>query len=90
MSQDLTTLREQISTLDAGILALLDERMRLAVKIGEYKQDNKIEVLDSNREQSLLQQLIKKNETTIIPDEKLLEIWGKILETSRGIQKKGD
>lgn len=86
MAQDLTTLRTKISNLDAGILALLDERMRLALEIGSFKEQNNLNVLDKGREEELLETLVKQNQETIIPDEKLLEIWGKILELSRDLQ----
>ena len=84
--ESLNGLRETIDTLDAGIIDLLDRRMRTALKIIEAKRELGKDVYDKVREDALYELLKKRNETTIIPDEKILEIWGKIVEVSRGIQ----
>ena len=86
MTQDLTTLRKKIDKIDVGILALLDQRMRLAIEISKAKHSIKKSIFDPERERALLAKLIEKNKETIIPDEKLLEIWGKIIELSKDTQ----
>ena len=88
MTQDLTQLREQIDQIDANLLALLDKRMKLAIEIAETKKFLGKLVLDTSREAELFEKLKKQNSETILPDEKVLEIWGKIIELSRTIQEK--
>ncbi len=86
MPQSLTQLRTQIDKIDAEILALLDKRMRLSLDIAATKKTTQKEIFDPERERVLLGKLIKMNQETIIPDEKVLEIWGKIIEISRETQ----
>ena len=85
-NQDLSGARNQIDAIDAGILKLLDERMQLAVQIGKLKNQSGKKVFDPEREKFLLANLVKMNQNTTIPDEKLLAIWGKILDLSRDLQ----
>ena len=87
MTQDLTNLRTKITKLDDGILSLLDERMKLSLEIGEYKRKHSLNVLDQTQEEALLKRLLEANQQTVIPDEKLVEIWGKIIELSRDLQR---
>jgi chorismate mutase len=87
MTQDLTTLRQKIDKIDAGILSLLDKRMKISIKISETKKVSNKAIFDSSRERELLANLIEMNQETIIPDAKVLEIWGKIIELSREMQE---
>ena len=59
MSKDkIDNLRNNINDLDDKVLNLLDERSQLVNQIGKFK--NKSEsVIDANREQSILDRLLK-------------------------------
>ncbi len=50
----LTTLREQINQVDDELLTLLGQRMKLSDKIGQYKKDNNITILQTNRWNEIL------------------------------------
>lgn len=89
MTQNLTALRTQIDKIDVGILALLDQRMKLAIDIAKAKKSIKKSIFDPERERILLEKLVERNQETIIPDEKILEIWGKIIELSKDTQNFG-
>ncbi len=56
----LATLREQINHVDDELLTLLGQRMKIADKIGQYKKDNNITILQTNRWNEILQKAIKK------------------------------
>ncbi len=58
----LTTLREQINQVDDELLALLGQRMKLSDKIGEYKKNNNITILQTNRWNDILDRAFKKGE----------------------------
>jgi len=58
----LATLREQINQVDDELLALLGQRMKIADKIGAYKKDNKITILQTNRWNNILERAFKKGE----------------------------
>jgi len=54
----LTTYRTKIDQLDKEIVHLLGERMEAARAIGTYKLNHKIEVVQSNRFNDVLQQAV--------------------------------
>lgn len=59
----LTTLREQINQVDDELLTLLGQRMKLSDKIGEYKRNNNITILQTNRWNEILERAYKKGES---------------------------
>ena len=58
----LATLREQINQVDDELLALLGQRMKIADKIGTYKKDNNITILQTNRWNDILKRAFQKGE----------------------------
>ncbi len=58
----LATLREQINHIDDELLLLIGQRMKVADKIGEYKKDNNITILQTNRWNDILARATKKGE----------------------------
>jgi chorismate mutase len=58
----LSTLREQINQVDDELLTLLGQRMKLSDKIGEYKRDNDITILQTNRWNEILERAFQKGE----------------------------
>ena len=58
----LATLREQINHLDDELLTLIGQRMKIADKIGEYKKNNNITILQTNRWNDILERAYKKGE----------------------------
>lgn len=58
----LTTLREQINQVDDELLTLLGQRMKLSDKIGEYKKNNNITILQTNRWNEILERAYKKGD----------------------------
>ncbi|MFN5548547.1 MAG: chorismate mutase, partial [Bacteroidota bacterium] len=45
----LSILREQIDTLDDEIMQKMSARMKISEKIGQYKKDNNVTILQVNR-----------------------------------------
>ncbi len=58
----LSSLREQINQVDDELLTLIVRRMKLADKIGEYKRDNNITILQTNRWNEILDRAFVKGE----------------------------
>ena len=58
----LTTLREQINQVDDELLTLLGQRMKLSDKIGEYKKNNNITILQTNRWNDILDRAFRKGD----------------------------
>ena len=58
----LATLREQINQVDDELLALIGQRMKIADKIGEYKRENNITILQTHRWNEILAKAFVKGE----------------------------
>ncbi len=58
----LSYIREQINQVDDELLLLIGQRMKLADRIGEYKRDNKITILQTGRWNEILDRAYQKGE----------------------------
>jgi len=58
----LEKMRQQINQLDDEMMHLLGQRMKLAEKIGEYKKENNITILQTRRWNEILERAYKKGE----------------------------
>jgi chorismate mutase len=62
-------LRQQINQLDDELLQVLSTRMKVAQKIGEYKKNNDITILQTNRWNEILDRAIAKGNNLGLSDE---------------------
>lgn len=85
---DLENYRNQINEIDSSLLELLDQRMKICQKVGEYKKKNNLQVLDVNREKILIEKLINlKDENKIkLDDNFIINLWTIIMNFSKGLQ----
>lgn len=58
----LAKLREQINHIDDELLALLGQRMKISNKIGEYKRENNITILQTNRWNEILAKAVLRGD----------------------------
>ena len=58
----LAKLREQINHIDDELLVLIGQRMKIADKIGEYKRENNITILQTNRWNEILEKAFVKGD----------------------------
>lgn len=58
----LEKLRQQINHLDDELMQILGQRMKIAEKIGEYKKNNNITILQTNRWNEILERAFKKGD----------------------------
>jgi len=58
----LEKLRQQINHLDDELMQILSTRMRIAEKIGQYKKENSITILQTNRWNEILERAFLKGE----------------------------
>ena len=54
--------RQQINHLDDELLQILGQRMKIAEKIGQYKKENNITILQTNRWNAILERAFAKGE----------------------------
>jgi chorismate mutase len=58
----LEKLRQQINHLDDELMQIIGQRMKVAEKIGEYKKNNNITILQTNRWNEILERAFKKGD----------------------------
>ena len=58
----LEKLRQQINQLDDELMQILGQRMKVSEKIGQYKKDNNITILQTSRWNSILERAFRKGE----------------------------
>ncbi|MDP4211684.1 MAG: chorismate mutase [Bacteroidota bacterium] len=58
----LEKLRQQINHLDDELMQIIGERMKISEKIGLYKKENNITILQTNRWNSILERAFKKGD----------------------------
>jgi chorismate mutase len=58
----LEKLRQQINHLDDELMQIIGQRMKVAEKIGTYKKENNITILQTNRWNSILERAFAKGE----------------------------
>jgi len=58
----LEKLRQQINHLDDELMQILSTRMKVSENIGQYKKDNNITILQTNRWNSILERAFEKGE----------------------------
>jgi chorismate mutase len=58
----LDTLREQINHVDDELFQLLAQRMKIADQIGEYKKNNNVTILQTNRWNQILERAFHKSD----------------------------
>ena len=101
---NLDIFREEIDDIDDQILDLLIKRMSISIKVGKFKKENNITILNSNRENEVLERLVNKNNsidlTDInrtcvnnnikIDDNFIKNLWINLMDYSKELQKIND
>lgn len=84
---ELKDYREQIDRVDDELVRLFQRRMDLAEKIGEYKRENGLPVLQSAREREKLEEITQKTRPELQTDVRVL--YSLLFELSRTLQSRG-
>jgi chorismate mutase/prephenate dehydratase len=81
-------LRKKIDDLDARIIELLGERLKIAQEIGKSKRAEKRLVEDRNREQEVIEHVkkIARDKQIDVSDEEIEAIYRHIFAASKGVQ----
>jgi monofunctional chorismate mutase len=83
---DLEALRRDIDAVDQQILQLLHARVRLVLKVGEYKRQHGMQVYDPVRERQLLDRLSKAAEPPL-DGETIRRVFERLVDESRRIEQ---
>jgi len=77
--------REALDSLDRKLLTLLNQRLRITLKIGKIKKGIGKRIYDPEREKEILERLQRKNKGPL-NEEDLKEIFGTIMKVCRRSQ----
>ena len=84
----LEKLRQQINHLDDELMQLLGQRMKIADMIGQYKKDNNITILQTNRWNEILERAAAKGEKIGLSKEFITKYFDAVHMESINHQKK--
>ena len=69
---ELERMRKELDEIDAGIVRLFEQRMAVTSRVGRYKQENGLPVLDSRRQREVLE-----SKAALLEDKSIrILIWG--------------
>jgi chorismate mutase len=84
----LDNLRQQINNLDDELIQLLAQRMKIADKIGQYKKDNNITILQTVRWNEIIERALKKGDALGLSKEFITKYFDAVHLESINHQKK--
>jgi monofunctional chorismate mutase len=84
---ELNHLREEIDDIDEKIVSLIEKRMTLSQKVGEYKDANHLPILDKKREDDIVQSRVNMLADPAFA-ESVEEIFKLVMRYSRRYQRK--
>jgi chorismate mutase len=84
---DLVGLRKAIDAVDARLLELMAERIRLVLEVGAYKAKHDIPVYDPERERQLLERLTSLAPAPLEPDT-VRRIFERLIDESRRLEQR--
>lgn len=82
----LEQLRLQVDAIDEKLVQLLSQRAQLSLEILRQKQELNRPVYDPQREQAVLQQIVRANPGPL-PDQSLQDIFRLIIQSCRNLQQ---
>ena len=82
--EDIEELRKKINIIDSKLVLLINERAAIAKLIGDLKKNNKIAIIQEEREKIVYEKV--ENRTKIISKEDISKIWKVIIEVCRKIE----
>ncbi len=84
----LEKLRQQINHLDDELMQIIGQRMKIAEQIGNYKRENNITILQTNRWNEILERAFKKGDSLGLSNEFITKYFDAVHMESINHQKK--
>jgi len=85
-SMDLSEWRKKVDELDRKLTALLNERAAAVVEIGRLKRNTSLPIYEPDRERAVLDN-VKRSSTGPLAERDLAQIYERIMDVMRSIQK---
>jgi len=83
----LISYRKNINKIDDSILNLLNKRLKITNKMGEYKKRNNLKINDESGEKEIFNKLKEKSEKHGLSERYIKEVFKKIIRNSKENQK---
>ena len=83
---ELDAVRAEIGRVDEAIVFLIDERLRLARRVGELKRTAGLRVLDPSREAAVVRRAGALARDRGLDDEAIREVFWRLIEMARSAQ----
>jgi chorismate mutase len=83
---ELEAVRAEIGRVDEAIVFLIDERLRLARRVGELKRTGGLRVLDPGREAAVVRRAGALARDRGLDDEAIREVFWRLIEMARSAQ----
>ena len=84
--ENIDQLRAKIDIIDENLLYALGSRMKISRKIGEFKRDSNIAILQTSRWDAVLAKVIEKGKEYDLPEDFLKAVFNAIHEASVEVQ----
>lgn len=84
--ENIDQLRAKIDILDENLLYTLSSRMKISRKIGEYKRDSNIAILQTSRWDEVLAKVVQKGNEYGLPENFVKDVFNAIHEVSVEVQ----
>ena len=79
-------LRTQIDIIDENLLLELKSRMDISRRIGEFKKEHNIAIVQASRWESILKSMIDKGREYALPEDFITEVFNAIHKASVAAQ----
>ncbi|MCX8029555.1 MAG: prephenate dehydratase [Brevinematales bacterium] len=86
--KNIEELRKNIEKIDDEILSLIKRRVEIAVRIGEEKKKNGLNIYDPNRENEIIDKIKFKSQEMGLPYDYIEDIFLLIMSMTRNIQER--
>ena len=83
---ELQSLRREIDQIDRELLELLARRMRLVLRVGDYKRDRELPVYDPERERAILERLAQDAPSPLTA-ESVKRVFERLIDESRCLEQ---
>ena len=83
---EILDMRNEIDMVDRQLVELFEKRMKLVMKIAEYKKQNDINVKDTKREEEVIQKCIEALENKNL-EASVVQMMNMIMNISRQLQQ---
>jgi len=84
---ELETLRRAIDEIDSRLLALIEERVRLVLRVGDFKREHGLAIYDPERERKLIERLTAEANPPL-EEGTIRRIFERLIDESRRLEQR--